>query len=456
MSIQSGPQTAGAGAAVALVATLISVYIVSQFLRNSIGVIAPNLALELGLSPVEIGLLSSVFFFVFAAVQIPVGVALDRFGPRLCLLVGAAVTVVGAAVFAAAENPGILILGRALLGLGTAGSLVASLAVYARRFPRDRFATLTGLQIGFGTLGALLATAPLAFSTATIGWRGSFLVRGRLHRSDRLADRARGPRQRPRARPARDPARELAGIVAVLRTPSVGRLFVMNLVIYSTFVLIVGLWAGPYLTHIYGYSLEARGSFLLIPVLAQIVGSMVWGPMDRLTGSHKLPVLVGAGATAAALGYLALVGTLTPFMLVAWFAIFGVGQRLRPGADRARQVAVPAPSGRQGTHGPQHGLDGRRIPVASGQRIRHRVVSGCRRRRLFAGRLSRRVRPAGNIHPIGFAGLFPSQRPHAKAARGASAFVPCIAAHPAMHNWVNIPYFSSCLLCVAVYIIAVR
>ena len=85
---------------------------------------------------------------------------------------------VGAVVFAAAENPGILILGRALLGLGTAGSLVASLAVYARRFPRDRFATLTGLQIGFGTLGALLATAPLAFSTATIGWRGSFLAVG--------------------------------------------------------------------------------------------------------------------------------------------------------------------------------------------------------------------------------------------------------------------------------------
>ena len=456
MSIQSGPQTAGAGAAVALVATLISVYIVSQFLRNSIGVIAPNLALELGLSPVEIGLLSSVFFFVFAAVQIPVGVALDRFGPRLCLLVGAAVTVVGAAVFAAAENPGILILGRALLGLGTAGSLVASLAVYARRFPRDRFATLTGLQIGFGTLGALLATAPLAFSTATIGWRGSFLAvgvcTGLIGLLIALVVRDNGP-----AHGRHEALRESwSGIVAVLRTPSVGRLFVMNLVMYSTFGLIVGLWAGPYLTHIYGYSLEARGSFLLIPVLAQIVGSMVWGPMDRLTGSHKLPVLVGAGATAAALGYLALVGTLTPFMLVVWFVFFGVGQRLRPGPDRARQGAVFAPSGRQGTHGPQHGLDGRRIPVASGQRIRHRVVSGCRRRRLFAVRLSRRVRPAGNIHPIGFAGLFPSPRPHAKAPGGTSAFVPCIAAHPAMHNWVNIPYFSSCHLCVAVYVVAVR
>jgi hypothetical protein len=104
----------------------------------------------------------------------------------------------------------------------------------------------------------------------------------------------------------------------------------MNLVMYSTFGLIVGLWAGPYLTHIYGYSLEARGSFLLIPVLTQIVGSMVWGPMDRLTGSHKLPVLVGAGATAAALGYLALAGTLTPIMLVAWFAIFGLVSAFGP------------------------------------------------------------------------------------------------------------------------------
>jgi hypothetical protein len=104
----------------------------------------------------------------------------------------------------------------------------------------------------------------------------------------------------------------------------------MNLVMYSTFGLIVGLWGGPYLTHIYGYSLEARGSFLLIPVLTQILGSMLWGPMDRMTGSHKLPVLVGAGATAAALGYLALAGTLTPAMLVAWFALFGLVSAFGP------------------------------------------------------------------------------------------------------------------------------
>jgi MFS family permease len=313
MSIQSAARTAISGAAITLVATLVSIYIVSQFLRNSIGVIAPNLAADLGLSPAEIGLLSSIFFLTFAAVQIPLGMALDRFGPRICLVIGAAITVIGAVVFACAASPAVLIFGRALLGLGTAGSFVASLAVYARRFPPDRFATLAGLQVGIGTLGALLATAPLAFSTATIGWRGSFLGVAAvtlligLMIAVVVKDDAASARSRETLRES------LSGIVAVLRTPSVGRLFVMNLTAYSTFGLIVGLWGGPYLTHIYGYDLEQRGSFLLIPVLTQIVGSMLWGPLDRLTGSHKLPVLVGA----------ALVGTLTPFMLVAWFAAFG-------------------------------------------------------------------------------------------------------------------------------------
>ena len=184
----------------------------------------------------------------------------------------------------------------------------------------------------------------------------------------------------PRARGRHETLRESwSGIVAVLRTPSVGRLFVMNLVIYSTFGLIVGLWGGPYLTHIYGYGLEARGSFLLIPVLTQIVGSMLWGPMDRLTGSHKLPVLVGAGATAAALGYLALVGTLTPVMLVAWFALFGLVSAFGPVLIAHGRALFSLHQVGTGPHRAQHGLHGRRIPVAGGQRIRHRMVSGCRR-----------------------------------------------------------------------------
>jgi MFS family permease len=322
MVIQGGSRAAIAAAS--LVATLISIYVVSQFLRNSIGVIAPNLADELGLSPVEVGFLSSTFFLVFASVQIPVGMALDRFGPRRCLLAGAAVTVLGILVFATAATPGMLIFGRALLGLGTAGTLVSSLAVYARHFPPERFAMLTGLQVGVGTVGTLLATAPLAYGAATIGWRGSFLVvAGVTFLVGILVavvvdDKARGDVGRSEGL-----RQSLAGILDVLRTPSVGRLFAMNLIGYSTFGLVAGLWGGPYLAHVYGLGLEERGVLLMIPVLAQMVGSVIWGPADRLMGGYKPPVLVGALATAATLAVLALVGKLSMPALVIWLAAFG-------------------------------------------------------------------------------------------------------------------------------------
>jgi predicted MFS family arabinose efflux permease len=308
---------------VALIATLVANYVVSQFLRNSIGVIAPNLAQELALTPAEIGLLSSIFFFLFAAIQIPLGMALDRFGPRICLAVGSAVTALGCIAFASAASPHGLIAARALMGLGTAGALVGALTVYARRFPAQRFATLTGVQVGLGTVGALIATAPLGFSAATIGWRASFLVVAAFALVVgclmTFALRKDGP-QHSRPESVHE---SLAGTAAVLRTPSIGRLFAMSLVVYSTFGLIAGLWGGPYLAHIYGYGLEQRGGFLLVSVIGQIIGSLAWGPMDRMVGSYKIPVLIGAITTAASLLYLSLVGTLPPIELALWFGVFG-------------------------------------------------------------------------------------------------------------------------------------
>src|SRR6267142_644781 len=104
---------------VTLVGALAAIYLVSQFLRNSVGVIAPDLAAEIGLSAGEIGLLSSAFFFSFAAAQVPLGIALDRYGPKRCMLACAAIAFLG-------------------------------------------------------TIGTLFVTAPLAFASATIGWRATF------------------------------------------------------------------------------------------------------------------------------------------------------------------------------------------------------------------------------------------------------------------------------------------
>jgi MFS family permease len=312
--------------AIAIVATLGLLYVVSQFLRNSVGVIAPDLASEMGLSPVEIGLLSSIYFLVFAATQLPLGVALDRFGPRQCMLFSIALTVAGSLAFATAHDAPGLVVARAILGFGTACFLMAPVALYARWFPPERFSTFAGIHLGVGSLGALLATAPLALTAATLGWRSAFLgvaaatvVIGILTWWF-VTDDPPG-----RTTPSRNETlrESVAGIWQVIRTPSIGRVFLAQLTSYPSFVLVVGLWGGPYLTHIYGYDLTGRGEILFVAALAQVLGSFFWGPSDRIFGRFKPPVLAGMGLCFLALVLFTLGGVLPVTLLILAFVLLG-------------------------------------------------------------------------------------------------------------------------------------
>jgi MFS family permease len=300
-------------------------YGISQFLRNSIGVIAPNLATELGLSASEIGLLASVFFFSFAAAQIPLGVALDRYGPRRCMLVCAVVAIAGALLFSWAPSPGWLIAARVLMGLGASCYFMAPLALYATRFPPDRFATVASFQYGLGTLGTLVATAPFAWAVAAIGWRASFVVvaAAMLAAGILIAlvirDDAPAPgEEKPSLRDS------FVGMIAATRVRSFWPLFAMHFITYSSFVIVVGLWGGPYLTHIYGYSLTERGNMLLVAVVFQVIGALLWGPTDRWFHSYKIPVMAGALMTAAVMAAGALVGVFSGAGLLAWFVAIGL------------------------------------------------------------------------------------------------------------------------------------
>ncbi len=293
------------------VATLCALYMMSQFLRNSVGVIAPDLANEIQLSAAEIGFLSSAYFLMFGLAQIPLGIALDRFGPKPCLLVSVLIAVAGCVVFAAAGSANGLVIGRLLMGLGTASYLMAPLALYARWFAPAQFSTMAGLQMGIGTLGALLATAPLAWSADLVGWRATFVGIGAITFAfgalvwlivRDVAPSAMSPSRRASLRA------DFAGLWEVIRTPSIGRLFLVQLTNYPSFLLIVGLWGGPYLAHVYGLDLKSRGDMLFIPALAQVIGSVFWGPMDRVFGRYKPPVLIAVTLVLVSLVLLAVLG----------------------------------------------------------------------------------------------------------------------------------------------------
>jgi sugar phosphate permease len=116
----------------------------------------------------------------------------------------------------------------------------------------------------------------------------------------------------------------LAGVAQVVRLEGFWPIFWMQFVGYSSYAIIVGLWGGPYLAHVHGYSLTTRGELLMLPAIGQIVGVVLWGQADRISGNHKVFVLAGALATAAALALLAALGKPDPSILVAWLAVFGL------------------------------------------------------------------------------------------------------------------------------------
>ena len=144
------------------------------FLRSSFGVMAPHLSVEMQLTPAQVSGVASAFFFAYAAMQVPTGVLLDRFGARRTLATMLLFTTAGTALFAAATSGTMLAAGRVLMGIGCAGIFTGAFYVLALWLPRERVVSTSGTLNSFASLGNIAATTPLAALIAVIGWRQSY------------------------------------------------------------------------------------------------------------------------------------------------------------------------------------------------------------------------------------------------------------------------------------------
>jgi len=298
----SGQKTAPHSFATALrlVATLSAAYGLSQFLRASAGVIAPELAVDLDLGPEDLGSLTGAFFFVFALAQLPVGIALDRWGPRRVLLSLVSVTVAGCLVFAMAESVTGLIAGRMLMGLGCASMLMGPYVIYGREFDADRFAQLSSIQLGVGYVGALIATTPLAFAAEVWGWRSVFVAAGGAAVVFALMTGAVVTKGMGRTVAARHHglADDLAGVVHVMKLRALWPVIPMNMMAYGSVATILTLWGGPYFSDVHGLPAVERGNFLLAMWVSAILGLLIFGVLERRVSSRKRLVVAGAIANA--------------------------------------------------------------------------------------------------------------------------------------------------------------
>jgi MFS family permease len=307
-----------------LVGALAAPYVLSQFLRNAVGVIAPDLAVEFRLTPAETGLVASSFFISFALVQIPLGAFIDVRGPKQAILIGIGLVVAGLLAFASSTDRVGLLLGRLLSGAGCGAFYMCALTIYARNFPAGLFATIAGLQLAFGNVGTLLATTPLAEAVAAIGWRASFASAAIYAVATAILVIAIAPKddRQVGAGVTLGWLDAFRGFAAITRDPDFWPIFAMHAISVAIFVTVAGLWAGPWLTDIYGFDLRGRGQMLLLIAVAQIVGVFVLGASDRIFRSYRNPVTVCAGIVAGLLAIAALVD-IPVSLLPAWLVAFG-------------------------------------------------------------------------------------------------------------------------------------
>jgi predicted MFS family arabinose efflux permease len=276
-------------------------YFVSYVYRMVNAVLAPTLVAEFGLSAGGLGLLSSMYFLSFALCQLPVGVAMDRFGPRrvnaALLLVAAA----GGAWFASAESAAAAIAARALIGVGVSACLMASLTAFVLWYPAERISTMNAIAFSAGAVGAMTATVPLELLLRVWPWRETFMLIVAATVIVSLVLWLWVPERT--ARPRDEKIQEIAeGLLQLLKDPAFLRLAVCLGASQFAAVALQTLWVATWLRDVAGYSPAGVARGLLAVNVSMIVGYLAFGrAADGLQrrGRSALPLLFGGVALSS-------------------------------------------------------------------------------------------------------------------------------------------------------------
>jgi len=257
-------------------------YFLSFFFRNVNAVISKDLAREFALSPAELGLLTSTYLLAFAAFQLPLGVLLDRFGPRRVLAGLYSVAGAGALVFGFAQDFTTLSIGRALIGLGVSGGLMGAIKAFTLWFPLSRLATLNGLYLAVGGLGGLSATAPVEAVLGPLGWRALFYCAAALSAIAATVIFTVVP-EKPLPGRRETFGAQIRRFREVFASFDFWRICLPLVICHSTYQAMQGLWLAPWLYDVAGAGRSAVANYLLAAAFAYAIGSVFFGmTSDRL------------------------------------------------------------------------------------------------------------------------------------------------------------------------------
>jgi MFS family permease len=293
-------------------------YAYGFFQRVAPAVMVDDLMRDFALGAALLGSLSAAYFYAYAAVQIPVGILLDRFGPRPLLLGATLLAAAGSVLFALAVGFGTAALGRALIGVGVGVAYIGTLQLAVWWFPPRRFPLVAGLTLAAGLLGGIAAQAPLAALVEAFGWRATMWGAGLAALGLALA-MARWVQSRPPDRPdprlaptqpaaahatpdepapVAPPARLLDDLRALLGGARIWLLAAFAGGMGAPILALAGLWAVPYLTHAHGLSRAGAGAAVSAMLAAWAFGGPAAGWLSERTGRGR--AMIGAALTAVA------------------------------------------------------------------------------------------------------------------------------------------------------------
>lgn len=347
-------------------------YLLSFFHRVAPAAIASELRRTFQATGTELGALAAAYFAVYAIMQVPTGVLVDSLGPRRIVTLGGLLAGIGSAVFGMAGTLGLAGAGRALVGLGVSVTFVSLLKLVAAWFREREFATVTGLTILMGNVGALLAAAPLAWAVEVTAWGNVFVGVGVFSVGLALLTwylvrdgptEAGLPSMRELDGQESHPphaGRWYQGLWRVVRNAQTWPGFFVSLGLAGTYITFAGLWAVPYLAAVHQMPATVATYHTSLMMLGFALGSLATGHLSDRMGRRR-PLLLRLG-TLYLLTWLPLIGcvrlplpvTLALFgMLGATSAAFTItwssAKELNPPALSGTAIAVVNAGGFLGT-----------------------------------------------------------------------------------------------------------
>lgn len=312
-------------------ATLALMYILAYFYRVSLAVVAGDISRELNLTPAQLGTLSGVMFYVYAAAQIPLGPMIDRLGSRVVISGCGVLTTLGGILFSQADTLAVAMIARMLIGVGTASVLMATFTLFSHWFSKQEFGRVSGFMVAIGNLGNLAGTAPLALAVGAIGWRNSFLVVGVAQAVVTLLVFTK-VQDRPVLGRVHE---EDCSIPKTTMVAAWGEIFgtrdfwflgVLAFSWYGNYLALQALWGGPYLMDVMHLSRRAAGSMLMFTSIGFIVGSSLIDTVARrFFRSYKKTLLAGQlGLLLLMTGFLGWAETMPQPLLAALFFAIGL------------------------------------------------------------------------------------------------------------------------------------